>query len=231
MGHKLWLIGTIIFTYVISRTNVPQKCFKKFFVTLFQRNLTKWPQIETRVQGLTGLKFRLWSETSARVQKMILSFWKLTCERFWYVFSDSMKLKILFDTSHKHMVVRQCAFSNGEPDLHYVEIVSYSKDTRIVYFLLLRTHQLKMGSNWVKMRSIFGRKFHRLKSVHFQSTSVQFRSVRQLSPDSVTNYMYRNNRLQNYSKMQHKLYYFALMRKENHFYTDFTDKSHARLSV
>ena len=125
-----------------------------------------------------------------------------------------MKSKILFDTSHKHMVVRQCAFSNGEPDLHYVEIVSYSKDTRIVYFLLLRTHQLKMGSNWVKMRSIVGRKFHRLKSVHFQSTSVQFRSVRQLSPDSVTNYMYRNNRLQNYSKMQHKLYYFALMRKD-----------------
>ena len=75
-----------------------------------------------------------------------------------------MKSKILFDTSRKHMVVRQCAFSNDEPDLHFVEIVFCSKDTRIVYFLLLRTHQLKMGSNKVKMRSIFGRKFHHEKS-------------------------------------------------------------------
>ena len=52
----------------------------------------------------------------------------------------------------------------------------------------------------------------KLKTVHFQSTSVGFRKDQQLRPDSVKNY--RKNRLQNYSKMQHKLYYFALMRKD-----------------
>ena len=92
-----------------------------------------------------------------------------------------MKLKILFDINHKHMVVRQCVFSNDEPDLHFVEIVSCSKDKQIVYFLLLRIRQLKIGSIWVKLRSIRGEmlkeklvKAQRKTGRSFQLTHIKF---------------------------------------------------------
>ena len=109
------------------------------------------------------------------------------------------------------MVVRQCVFSNDEPDLHFVEIVSCSKDKRIACFLLLRTRQLKIGSIWVKMRSIRGENFHKNqigRSNRFQADGPLEVLDRQLKPVSMRSF--RKNRLQNYSKMQHKLYYFAL---------------------
>jgi len=145
------------------------------------------------------------------------------------------------------MVVRQCVFSNDEPDLHFVEIASCSKDKRIACFLLLRTRQLKIGSIWVKMRSIRGEHFtvilvqvskgrpsgkvnchsknligrsYSLKADGFKTVSLNLshwkaieKTVFKIIPKSSINCI------------------ISHFEKRFHFYTDFTDKSHARMSV
>ena len=61
-------------------------------------------------------------------------FWSkeiLTCEHCVYAVVGSMKLKSPDYINHKRKVVRQCEFVSDGLGSHFVEIVSYSRDTQI----------------------------------------------------------------------------------------------------